>query len=364
MALLPMRMERVDCLDYLMSSSEIKDILTSLGYKLSDRGKYWQCAAIHRDGDNQTALQIYKDTGIWKDYVQQTSYMPFKKLLQIALGTTDEKILKKYLKDDIDTVFNKIKSTEKIEMEKIYPESSLNKLLPHYKFYNERGIGSETLKFFRGGLATTGQMYQRFVFPVRNEHGQIHGFSGRDMTDSENRPKWKHIGTKSKWTYPLYMSPSIKTSIESTMEVILAESIGDMLNLHERGYHNCLVIFGLDISPSLLCSLTSLSLGNIVIATNNDSEKDYNRGLNSAVKNYLKLSSYFNYEKLSICLPTKNDFGDMDSSDFEEWVDKKSNLDKTRQMKQVLKKSIEMLNAGLLPKTFSAKVNKLKKVLS
>ena len=357
-------MEEAIFLHYSMTSDEIKDTLISLGYKLRDRGKYWQCAAAHRGGDNQTALQIYKDTGIWKDYVQQTAFMPFKKLLQIALGTTDEKILKKYLKDDVDVTFNKIKSTEKIEMEKIYPENVLDKLLPHYEFYNKRGISSNTLRLFKGGLATEGKMYQRFVFPIYNEHGQIHGFSGRDMVDSENRPKWKHIGTKTKWTYPLYVDSSIRDLIESSGEVILAESIGDVLNLYEKGFGNCLAVFGLEISPTLICSLTGLSPKNIVISTNNDLEKDYNRGLNAAIKNYLKLSSYFDYDKLSICLPVKNDFGDMEDSDFENWEDKKNNLQKENQRDQILKKAQEMLKQNILPKNFSTKVNKLKKAMA
>ena len=347
-----------------MNSEEIKDVLSSLGYKLHDRGKYWQCAAAHRNGDNQTALQIYKDTGIWKDYVQQTAFMPFKSLLQVALGTTDEKILKKYLKDDINVTFNQIRSTERIEMEKIYPDSFLDKLLPHYKFYNERGISSETLRLFKGGLATTGQMYQRFVFPIYNEHGQIHGFSGRDMANAENRPKWKHIGTKTKWAHPLHVHPSIKDSIEKSEEVILIESIGDMLNLHEKGFSNCLVVFGLEVSPTLICSLTALSPKNIIISTNNDLEKDLNRGLNAAIKNYLKLSSYFDYDKLSICLPVKNDFGDMEDSDFKEWEDKKNNLQKEIQRKQVLKRAQDMFKENKLPKSFASKINKLKKEMS
>ena len=344
-----------------MNSDEIKDVLTSLGYKLNDRGKYWQCAASHRSGDNQTALQIYKDTGIWKDYVQQTSFMPFKKLLQLALGTTDEKILKKYLKDDINVSFNQVRSSEKIEMEKIYPESFLDKLLPHYKFYNERGISSDTLRMLKGGLATSGQMYQRFVFPIHNEHGQIHGFSGRDMASSKNRPKWKHIGVKTKWAYPLYSNPSIQKSIEDSKEVILVESIGDMLNLHEQGFSNCLVVFGLEVSPALICSLMTLSPQSIIISTNNDLEKDQNRGLNAAIKNYLKLSSYFDYDKLSICLPIKNDFGDMKDSDFKEWESKKNNLEKESQRDHISKMANKMLNENMLPKSFSSKVNKLRR---
>ena len=40
--------------------------------------------------------------------------------------------------------------------------------------------------------------------------------------------------------------------------VILVESIGDLLNLHQNGFKNVLVSFGLDISK-LLCHLVGLS---------------------------------------------------------------------------------------------------------
>ena len=61
-----------------MAEQDIESILIDLGYDLDDRGDYWQCNALYRDGDNRTALQIYKDTGVWKDYVEETGFLPFK----------------------------------------------------------------------------------------------------------------------------------------------------------------------------------------------------------------------------------------------------------------------------------------------
>ena len=81
----------------MIDSSKIKDILEDLGYSLSDKGGYWQSNAVYRNGDNRTALQIYKDTGAWKDYVKNTPFMPFKKLLILTLNTNDPKALSKYL---------------------------------------------------------------------------------------------------------------------------------------------------------------------------------------------------------------------------------------------------------------------------
>ena len=162
-------------------SVDVKEVLESLGYKLTDRGPYWQTNALFRDGDNKTALQIYKDTGVWKDYVQDTPYSKFESLIKKTLGTNNKEVLKKYLKDgDLNDLKERRKPESRLEMEEVYPLDVLTKLLPHYKFYNDRGICDNTLKFFKGGFATYGQMNKRFVFPIFNNYQQIHGFAGRE----------------------------------------------------------------------------------------------------------------------------------------------------------------------------------------
>jgi hypothetical protein len=40
------------------------------------------------------------------------------------------------------------------------------------------------------------------------------------------------------------------------------------------------------------------------------------------MKNYLKLLTYFGPDKLMICLPTANDFGDMSKDNFKTWKKK------------------------------------------
>lgn len=62
--------------------SDYKTILENLGYKLSDRGTFWQTSAIYRNGDNPTAIQVYKDTGVWKDFVEDTNFLPFEALVK------------------------------------------------------------------------------------------------------------------------------------------------------------------------------------------------------------------------------------------------------------------------------------------
>jgi hypothetical protein len=337
-----------------MTSDEIHEVLTSLGYKLQDRGSYWQTTAVFRQGDNQTALQIYKDTGVWRDFVNQTPPLRFERLIEKSLGE-DSPEVKKILKNkNIESlIFKRDAPEQKLEMEETYTEDCLKKLLPHYRFYNDRGISDTTLKTLSGGLATQGQMYQRFVFPIYNDSGQIHGFSGRDMLDKEGRPKWKHVGRKSKWVYPAYLKfkeGSFLDAIEESGSVILVESIGDLLALHEHGYYNTLVGFGLDISPALVAVLVQINPSQIIISFNNDTGGSHNRGLDAAIKNYLKLLSYFDYQKLFICLPTENDFGDMKAESFEKWSLKLDDLKPESHCQKVLAYSETLANRKQISK--------------
>tara|TARA_R110001583_G_scaffold8965_23_gene42400 strand:+ start:3838 stop:4893 length:1056 start_codon:yes stop_codon:yes gene_type:complete len=311
-----------------MTSEKIKDILQKLGYSLSDFGSHWRTSALYRGGNNPSSVQIYKDSGVWVDYVKGDGYMSLRSLVEATLQTNDKKEISELMKGyDFDTPTKETTARPypKTEMEKTYPDSILMKLLPHYSFYNKKGICDDVLGFFKGGLATEGAMYQRFVFPVYNQSGLIHGFSGRDMsTVSSNRPKWKHVGKKSTWVYPYYIPEGTSTNcvqdqISQKKEIILVESIGDLLNLHQHGIKNVVVTFGTSISSAIICFLLSLQVDSVVISLNNDSLKEKNRGEIGALKTYLKLLDYFNKGAVSIKLPLANDFGDMSSEDFDKW---------------------------------------------
>jgi len=339
-----------------MNPSKVKNILDGLGYKLRDKGSYWQSAALYRNGDNDTALQIYKDSGAWKDYVKDTPFMPFRQLLILTLNTNDPKELSKYLnKDDITFLSERSGAlNEKIEMDEIYPDSYLSKLFPHYKFYNDRGIEDRILKQLKGGLATKGKMYQRFVFPIYNEHGQIHGFSGRDMSSKPNRPKWKHIGRKANWVYPMHVPTIANSKISDSIKddfIIIVESIGDCLNLMQNGFNNVIVSFGLDVSSKLCCRIIEFGFKGVCISFNNDNkDPENNRGLQAAIKNYLKLLNYFDKDVLRICLPNKNDFGDMATEDFVKWRAKYNNVQKTDQSKLILDKARKLYKENQISK--------------
>lgn len=211
-------------------------------------------------------------------------------------------------------------------MEKIYPESYLDKLLPIKTFYEKRGISNKTQIKFKCGYAGGGKMYRRMVFPIYDLDNQIHGFSGRSVVDYDNVPKWKHMGRKTNWIYPHHLSHK---TIEEKQEVILVESIGDCMALYEAGFENVLMLAGLDISAKMISYLNTFDLNRIIVATNNDNSKQVNTGALASIKITAKLSTVFDLSLIRINPPVCNDFGEMLECDtgmldnFKQWYERK-----------------------------------------
>ena len=98
--------------------------LRIMGYKLVDCGDHWRTQALYRDGDNKTALKIYKNTGVWMDFVVDKGSKPFEALVRETLKGDDANLgnlLAKIKNSETPTVYKK---KDTIEMEKIYPTDS------------------------------------------------------------------------------------------------------------------------------------------------------------------------------------------------------------------------------------------------
>jgi hypothetical protein len=297
-----------------------KEALEDLGYTLQDCGSHWRSNALYRSGKNKTAVIIYKDTGVWKDFGTDNKAKPFSALIKETLKTEDPKAIQKYVDYIPRSPYLAKKVQEKIEMEKIYPKSFLQKLLPMRTFYEKRGISEKTQKIFECGYAGGGKMYRRIVFPIYNLNNEIHGFSGRTVIDGDNIPKWKHMGRKTNWIYPHHLAHS---HIEKSREVILVESIGDCMALYEAGFNNVLMLAGLGISSKIMSYLNTFNLNKIIVAMNNDKYKETNSGGIATIKTVAKLSQIYDLNQICINPPLANDFGDMIKSNFSNWNTRK-----------------------------------------
>ncbi len=323
----------------LIDSNKIKEVLESIGYHLIDCGNHWRTSALYRNGDNKTALQIYKNTGVWNDFVDNVGSKPIEALIKLTLRH-DKKQLKTILENFSKNETIEYKPKELIQMENIYPDSVLERLFPNYNFYNKKKISEETQKFFKTGLAGVGQMYRRMVFPIYNEHQQIIGFSGRKVDDDNDYAKWKHLGKRRNWIYPAYIPSeiSIDKIISEKKEVILVESIGDSMALFDQNIKNTLVTFGLGINSNIISYLSGKEIDRIIISNNNDLGSEKNHGLISSIKIFINLSKFFNLSQLIIKLPPKpyNDFGiaHENSYDLNQWLNQ--NINQEDQLKAII----------------------------
>jgi len=298
-----------------MEEVNIYQILTDLGYQLKDYGKEFRAKPLYRDSDNDTVLRIYKDTGKWFDFSQNISG-DINSLINLTLKLEDpikaqEWLKNKNFKPNVEIATRKplIKSTKKFDIE------ILAKLEGVHKYWVDRGVNQDTILEFKGGLANMGKMKNRYVFPIFDIKNNLIGFSGRDITNKSNI-KWKHLGEKNDFLYPLFLNDNY---IQNKKEVILVESIGDMLNLWQNGVKNVLVTFGTNLSLSILNYCLKIDVQKIYISLNDDSHKN-KAGNIGAEKIKSRLKRYFDEKQLTIKLPFKKDFGEMSSEQIQEWI--------------------------------------------
>lgn len=301
-----------------MEELNVFQVLTDLGYKLKDHGKEYRTRPLYRDSDNDSVLRIYKDTGKWVDFKQNISG-DMNSLIQLTLKLENTTKAEEWLKNKNFAFKNPIEIEKPlIKSSKKFDAEILSKLEDYQDYWLKRGVTLETLKVFKGGVAKMGKMKNRYVFPIFNAKNNIIGFSGRDVT-SVSKIKWKHIGEKTEFIYPLFINSQI---IQEQKEIILVESIGDMLSLWQAGFKNTLVTFGTNLSLAILNYCLKVDPKIIYISLNNDFEKNH-AGNIGADKMESRLSRYFDKNQLKIALPPKKDFGEMTREEILQW---KNNL--------------------------------------
>jgi 5S rRNA maturation endonuclease (ribonuclease M5) len=292
---------------------DIRDVLENLGYKLRDDGNFWRSKPLYRDSSNPTSLRISKKTGRFLDFSANLKGT-FEELVKLTTGAKDLDEVKRYLKEKNVFISKEVEDSPKIEMPETWDISILSRLIKDNSYWNNRGISNETLKEFYGGVAISGRMEGRYVFPTIDKNNKIIGLSGRDITNRKE-VKWKHLGKKQSWVFPSHIK---REEIEASGEVILVEGIGDVLQLWQCGYRNVLCLFGVHISDKLVTTLCTLKVDKIIIATNNEANNN-SIGNKRAVEIYERLSRFCNKNKIQIKLPLKKDFLEMNPDMITDW---------------------------------------------
>jgi hypothetical protein len=298
---------------------DFKNILLDVGYSnIKDNGREFRMKPMYRDSSSETVLSVRKDTGHFIDFSKQISGS-FEYLIQLSLGLKTAEEAKTILKDRWE-VNGEIKREHRPSVSgvKIFPKSYLEKIVSDHSYWESRGISKDTLRLFCGGVVNAGTMANRYVFPIFNSKKELIGVTGRyikEIPEGKNTPKWLHRGRTSEWKYPLQINQKI---LKEEKEIILIESVGDMLALWECGIKNTMVIFGLNISPSLVSLLIKLDPNKIFVSFNDDSDNNSagNKGVEAAVR---KLKSHFDTHQIQTAFPSQNDFGDMSREEILKW---------------------------------------------
>jgi 5S rRNA maturation endonuclease (ribonuclease M5) len=291
------------------------EVLRNAGCKPTNHGTYITCAGKYRGGDDPTSVAVYPQTDTVHDFVtsKTMSIEEFlKRTLNLKSLTQLDKILKGtkeyysscFGEQETDDPFNKTT--------KYYSSDDILSLDWDHSYWNGRNISDQTITAFQGGVCRSGKMENRYVFPIFNSRKKIEGFSGRDIT-GKSKIKWKHIGKKSDWAYPLYFSHKYVTEQH---QIIIVESIGDMLSLWQSNIRNTAITFGTDIGSGLLKAILRLDPKSIIIATNNDVNQ---AGQKAAQKIKHKLVEFFDESQIQISHPIKNDFGEQTSEENIHW---------------------------------------------
>lgn len=295
-----------------LANAQAGSILSKLGIEYSESGRWLSSSCPVHNGDNSKAFGFCVDKGYWRCFTQDCQEKWGSTIVGLVAGvlnyTCDDAV--EWLRQNVKEIGDlKIKSAR--ISDKVYKEECL-KLLLRTDFYVKKGFSQSTVDSFEHGKAEKGVMRQRVVFPIRDENAKIRGFSGRwhgkdtlkdgkivCLSDSGKIvPKWRHTSfNKSNYLYHFY-----KAKPFCSQELILVESIGNVMRWWDCGFKNCVACLGSSLSIKQI-RLIIPSTKKVLLAFDNDKA-----GLKVLKKASKSLEEYVNIA--TILPPPDRDWAD------------------------------------------------------
>lgn len=203
-----------------------------------------------------------------------------------------------------------------------YDEKLLSKLVKDYSYWINRGIKEEIISSYEGGLAISGKLGDRYVFPVRDKNNMLVGFTGRyikDIPKWSKTPRWRHLGRKKIW---IHDGKRVINETKKEGYAIITEGIGCALALRQSGLKCFYPIFGTVASSTIISSIISCAPKNIIISLNNEKS-----GIGNEAAEDLRntLINFFNPDNIHIRLPNSGkdwlDANEIERNEFKNWVE-------------------------------------------
>lgn len=331
------------------------DILDSLGVHLVETGRSWSgCCPVH-EGDNQTALCIYKNDGsvhkpgTWRCFTHDCQVRHKADIYGFVRGvlTTQRrpmnwKALVDWLAGMVGVDFHGIQvDHDRVSIQRY--ERCLNSLdmgrqavtidkgikrdivrarlaIPA-PYMLGRGFSARILEDYDVGTCNhPGKpMHERVVFPIYQD-GHAIGYTGRSVheqcpacrcwhrlgncpgpDDRHRFSKWKHVGFEA--GHHLYNWWVAQERVRETGKVFLVESPGDCLRMLEAGVTAVAGLFGVGLSDRQQVLLEMAGAMDVVVLTNMDGA-----GREAAQRIKTKLGRTF---RVKVPAYDANDLGDL-----------------------------------------------------
>ncbi|MBQ4263743.1 MAG: DNA primase [Bacilli bacterium] len=285
-----------DEIDAIKSANNIVDVI---GEKLNlvKKGKNYSAVCPFHD-DHSPSMSVSEEKQIFKcfscgaygnviKFIQDFDHVSFNEALQILADRAGIKI-------NVSSAPKTTNYSKYYDINSVVCTFYKNNLLSSIgnkaiEYLNSRGINRDLINEFDIGLSTTSQLGKmlskkynqedllsidilkeyngrildsftnRIIFPIKDEDGNIIGFSGRIYEKSDES---KYYNTKEtvifKKSNILYNFHNAKKEIKAKKEIILVEGYMDAIRLSSIGYKNVVAIMGTSLTKENLSKIQKL----------------------------------------------------------------------------------------------------------
>lgn len=297
----------------ILKIRQSNDIVDVIGERLdlTQKGKNYFAVCPFHD-DHSPSMSISKEKQIFRCFVcgATGNVITFVKDFEKISFLEALDVLAKRANIDVNIKKNTLESSPYKEDYNIfnlalsYYKNNLNTSSgePAREYLNSRCITKEIQEYFdiglslKGGLSTSlskkydkkklidlglaredlkDMFINRIMFTIRDNNGNVVGFSGRKYDDNSNEPKYinskeNEIFKKGKVLYNYYRA---KESIKKRREIIISEGFMEVIRLHTIGFDNSVALMGTSFTKNHLETIKNLRVDVVLNLDQDDAGK-------------------------------------------------------------------------------------------
>lgn len=252
-------------------------------------------------GDNPSGFSFYEEKNVWFCWTagchNEHGADPIGLVASIKNITRKQAIpqsrefVESKLKDGTMNADLKPKKERKVEdhcqthlEQTTFPASILGRLGSDLSYAEARGFDKGVMRRMGCGISHYGIMEGRLVFPVKNIKGEVVGFSGRQIVEDPNQPKWRH--SRFKKSVNLLNIDMCKQALKrwDISTVVLTEGPWDVAKLCQAGFWNSMGVMGASITKGQMEIMKKMNITKVILFMDNDAG-----GRNHELQNVQKL---------------------------------------------------------------------------